>query len=63
MVTFFCQNYPWKGIGVLKLEQHNPVQTKSEYPTGVAYSLQLKETLESFTGEHLRVFYRIKIHL
>ena len=32
MGTLFWQNHPQRGVGVLRLEQHTPVQLKSEYP-------------------------------
>ena len=32
MGAFFCQNDPYKWVGVSRLKWHIPVQTKSEYP-------------------------------
>ena len=32
MVYLFCQNDPEKWVGMSRLEQHTPIQTKSEYP-------------------------------
>ena len=32
MGTLFCQNHPYRWVGVLRLTWHTPVQLKSEYP-------------------------------
>ena len=60
MGTFFCQNGPLKWVGVLKLERHTLVQTKSEYPVS-ATLLRLKIDHIIHTIISLRLFYVKKI--